>query len=112
MPDFWHSCGYRLLTTGTDGRLTLTDDFLRASLLRPELAPVPESCAAELALHDKLMAAPRGAVGEAEFAGAGRSRHPRELRDLAALSRPPHGGAVARGGVCRRSSATASTCRR
>ena len=69
MPDFWHSCGYRLLTTGTDGRLTLTDDFLRASLLRPELAPLPESCAAELALHDKLMAVPRGAVGETELAG-------------------------------------------
>ena len=68
MPDFWRSCGYRLLTTGTDGRLTLTDDFLRASLLRPELAPVPESCAAELALHDTLMAAPRGAVGDAELA--------------------------------------------
>ena len=68
MPDFWRSCGYRLLTIGTDGRLTLTDDFLRASLLRPELAPVPESCAAELALHERLLAAPRAAVGEAEIA--------------------------------------------
>ena len=68
MPDFWRACGYRLLTTGTDGRLTLTDDFLRASLLRPELAPVPESCAAELALHDTLMTAPRGAVGDAQLA--------------------------------------------
>ncbi|MEO8673944.1 MAG: DUF6352 family protein [Casimicrobiaceae bacterium] len=68
MPDFWRACGYRLLTTGTDGRLTLTDDFLRASLLRPELAPVPESCAAELALHDTLMTAPRGAVRDAELA--------------------------------------------
>ena len=68
MPDYWRACGYRLLTTGTDGRLTLTDDFLRASLLRPELAPVPESCAAELALHDALMAAPRGAVGDAQLA--------------------------------------------
>ena len=68
MPDFWRACGYRLLTTGTDGRLTLTDDFLRASLLLPELAPVPESCAAELALHDTLMTAPRTAVGDAELA--------------------------------------------
>ena len=68
MPDFWRSCGYRLLTTGADGRLTLTDDFLRTSLLRPELAPVPESCAAELLLHDRLMAAPRGAVRDAELA--------------------------------------------
>lgn len=68
MPDFWRSSGYRLLTVGTDGRLTLTDDFLRASLLRPELAPLPESCAAELALHERLMAAPRGMVTEDELA--------------------------------------------
>jgi hypothetical protein len=48
------------------GRLTLTDDFLRATLLRPELAPIPESCAAELALHEKLIATPRATVAPAE----------------------------------------------
>ncbi len=68
MPDFWVNCGYRLLAVGADGRLTLTDDFLRALLLRPELAPVPESCAAELALHEKLIAAPRTEVAETELA--------------------------------------------
>jgi len=68
LPEFWVSCGYRLLTAGPDGRLTVTDDFLRASLLRPELAPVPESCAAEHAVHEKLMAAPRAAVAPAELA--------------------------------------------
>jgi Family of unknown function (DUF6352) len=68
MPDFWRSSGYRLLTIGTDGRLTLTDDFLRAALLRPELAPLPESCPAELALHERLMAAPRSVVADAELA--------------------------------------------
>ncbi len=68
MPDFWASCGYRLLAVGADGRLTLTDDFLRASLLRPELAPVPESCAAELALHERLMAAPRAEVDDSSLA--------------------------------------------
>jgi hypothetical protein len=67
VPDFWASSGYRLLTTGADGRLVVTDDFLRASLLRPELAPIPESCAAELALHEKLIAAPRAAVASAEI---------------------------------------------
>src|SRR6185436_7333375 len=66
-PDFWSSCGYRLLTTGADGRLVVTDDFLRASLLRPELAPIAESSAAELALHEKLIAAPRAAVAGAEL---------------------------------------------
>jgi hypothetical protein len=68
MPDFWVSCGYRLLKVGADGRLLVTDDFLRALLLRPELAPIPESCAAELALHEKLLAAPRAAIAESELA--------------------------------------------
>ena len=68
MPDFWPSCGYRLLAIGGDGRLTVTDAFLRAYLARPELAPVPESCAAELALHDALMALPRRTVTAQELA--------------------------------------------
>jgi hypothetical protein len=67
VPDFWPSCGYRLLAPGGDGRLTITDDFLRSLLLRQELAPVPESCAAERSLHERLFAMPRGAVAEAEL---------------------------------------------
>ena len=67
MPDFWSSCGYRLLVVGGDGRLTLTDDFLRAHLLRPELAPIPESSAAEVALHDALISAPRRAIADADI---------------------------------------------
>ena len=101
MPDFWPSCGYRLLAVGADGRLTLTDDFLRATLLRPELAPVAESCAAELALHEKLLAAPRAAVGRRRARGDRRRRRPRELRGLAALPAAAHRRAVARGGVRR-----------
>ena len=67
MPDFWSACGYRLLTVGGDGRLTVTDDFLRSYLLRPELAPVPASCAAERALHDALLAHPRRSIGNDEL---------------------------------------------
>src|SRR5689334_6754204 len=67
MPDFWPSCGYRLLIAGADRRLTLTDDFLRGQLLRPELAPVPDSDAAELALHDALLADPRRHVPAADL---------------------------------------------
>jgi hypothetical protein len=59
VPDFWRSCGYRLLAQHADGTLRITDDFLRSFLARPELAPVPESCAAEMQLHDTLMEAPR-----------------------------------------------------
>ena len=68
MPDFWPSCGYRLLTVGTDGRLTVTDDFLRSYLVRPELAPIRESCAGELALHDALLGNPRKNVAADELA--------------------------------------------
>ncbi len=68
MRDFWPSCGYRLLTVGGDGRLTVTDDFLRSFLARPELAPIRESCAAELALHDALLAEPRRVVAAGELA--------------------------------------------
>jgi hypothetical protein len=59
MPDFWPSCGYRLLSADSDGRLRVSDAFLRSYLIRPELAPVAESCAAELALHERLLADPR-----------------------------------------------------
>lgn len=66
MPDFWRSCGYRLLTVDADDRLLVTDNFLRGYLLRPELTPVAESCAAERALHEGLLADPRRKVAAAE----------------------------------------------
>lgn len=69
--DFWPSCGYRLLAAGTGGRLVITDDFLRAGLLRPELAPIAESTAAELALHDRLLAAPRATIDDASLGALG-----------------------------------------
>ncbi len=68
MPDFWPSCGYRLLTANVEGRLLFTDDFLRALLLRPELAPIPDSCAAELVLHERLLAVPCAVVAESDLA--------------------------------------------
>ncbi len=69
--DFWASSNYRLLAPTSDGRLRLTDAFLRASLLRPELAPVPTSSAAELALHEALLANPRQAVPAAALGDLG-----------------------------------------
>ena len=55
MVDFWHSCGFHYLKRGPDGRLALTDDFLRSYLMRPELRPVDESCATERALYQELL---------------------------------------------------------
>ena len=68
MHDYWPGCGYRLLQAGPDGQLRVTDDFLRSLLQRPELVPVAESCAAEIALHEALLARPREAVTEAQLA--------------------------------------------
>ena len=45
----------------------MTDDYLRAYYLRPEVHPVEESCDAERHLHASLMAAPRRAVADAEL---------------------------------------------
>ncbi|MEK9672358.1 MAG: DUF6352 family protein [Rhodospirillaceae bacterium] len=62
--DFWPNSGYHLLVRDGAGHLLVTDGFLRAYLQRPEIAPIEESCDAELALHGTLMANPREAVGE------------------------------------------------
>ena len=49
------------------GWLHVTDDFLRAYFLRPEVHPVEESGDAELALHTSLMAEPRREVDASEI---------------------------------------------
>jgi len=67
MPDFWRSSGYHLLEKDPAGRLLVSDDFLRAYYLRPEIHPVEASCEAEHALHEALMRAPRRAVAPAEL---------------------------------------------
>src|SRR5262245_6187435 len=67
MADFWRNSGFHLLERDAAGRLRITDDFLRAYLLRPEIHPVEESGPAERALHASLMAEPRRRVPEAEL---------------------------------------------
>ena len=67
MPDFWVSCGWRLLERTPDGRHRVTDDYLRQYFQRPELLPVPESCAAERSLHERLLNSPRSEIGEVEL---------------------------------------------
>ena len=57
--DFWRSSGWHLLDRRDDGHHVPSDDFLRAYLLRPELAPVEESCPAERQLHAALLDQPR-----------------------------------------------------
>jgi hypothetical protein len=68
MADFWPSCGFNLLKRGAEGRLVVTDDYLRLYYSRPELAPVAESCGAERTLHAALLQNPRREVAETEIA--------------------------------------------
>lgn len=68
MREFWVSSGHHLTHRVEGGGLAVTDEMLLAYLARPELLPPEEACAAERALHAKLMATPRAAVGEADLA--------------------------------------------
>jgi hypothetical protein len=65
--DFWRNSGFHLLERNGAGRLRVTDDFLRAYLLRPELRPVEESGPGEIALHERLLDEPRRAVAAGEL---------------------------------------------
>ena len=68
MPEFWVASGHHLTRLDGRGRMIVTDELLLAWLARPELLPPPEACAAERALHARLMAAPRRPVTEPELA--------------------------------------------
>ena len=68
MPDFWKLSGYHLLERDRAGALRVTDAFLRAYLERPEIRPIAESCAAEIALFERLMAEPRMPVPDQDLA--------------------------------------------
>ena len=68
MHDFWLSCGHHLLDRDEGGGLVVTDEFLKAYLARPELAPPPDACVVERTLHAALLADPRRPVDAAEIA--------------------------------------------
>src|SRR5499427_7985625 len=68
MADFWLSCGLHLLDRDDGGGLLVTDEFLKAYLARPELAPPPNACVAERSLHAALLSNPRRPVAASEIA--------------------------------------------
>lgn len=68
MRHFWVSSGHLLLDRDAEGRLVVTDEYLRAYLARPELMPPPEACDAERALHADLLADPRRTVSSTDIA--------------------------------------------
>ncbi len=65
--DFWKSAGMHLLERNTNGWLSVTDDYLRAYFTRPEIHPIDESCPAEHAIFEKLMADPIVAIDDSEI---------------------------------------------
>ncbi|WP_135470484.1 DUF6352 family protein [Crenalkalicoccus roseus] len=66
--EFWVASGHQLCDRDAAGRLIPTPDLWRAFLARPELVPPVEACAAERALHARLLEAPLRAVAPAEIA--------------------------------------------
>ena len=69
MQDFWRNSGFHLLERDAEGRLAVTDDFLRAYLLRPEIRPLEESGPRERALHEALVDDPRRDIDAASLEG-------------------------------------------
>ena len=67
MADFWKNSGFHLLKQVEGGHLAVTDDFLRAYLMRPEVRPIDESCDAERAVHSALLEDPKKSVSEQEI---------------------------------------------
>lgn len=68
MPEFWVASGHHLTRLDRHGRMLVTDELLLAWLARPEIVPPPEACAAERALHRRLLDRPRAQVPEVEIA--------------------------------------------
>lgn len=68
MTDFWISCGHHLLDRAAGGGLTVTDEFLKAYFVRPELVPPQDACAVERTLHAALLENPHRPVSADEIA--------------------------------------------
>ena len=67
MTNYWPNSAYSTLTISSDDQLLVTDDFLRTYMERPELKLVPESCAIERSLHQRLTDNPRTDVVDDEI---------------------------------------------
>ena len=68
MNDFWISCGHHLVDRDAGGGLVVTDEFLKAYYVRPELMPPDDAGVVECALHAAVLAQPRRAVSVGEIA--------------------------------------------
>jgi Family of unknown function (DUF6352) len=65
--DLWVSSGHHLLDRDENGRLVITDEFLKAYLARPEIVPPDDACATERRVHGRLLLEPRAEITTAEI---------------------------------------------
>lgn len=65
--DFWLSSGHHLLDHDADGRLVVTDEFLKIYLARPEIMPPDDACIVERGIYQKLARDPRASVAASEI---------------------------------------------
>jgi hypothetical protein len=68
MRDFWIACGHHLLDRDASGGLVVTEEFLKAYFVRPELIPPDDACPVERRLQQALLADPRRTVVAEEVA--------------------------------------------
>ena len=65
--DFWLSSGHHLLDHDANGRLVVTDEFLKIYLARPEIMPPDDACIVERGLYQKLARTPRAPIAANEI---------------------------------------------
>ena len=65
--DFWLSSGHHLLDHDANGRLVVTDEFLKVYLARPEIMPPDDACIVERGLYQKLARNPRAPIAANEI---------------------------------------------
>ena len=67
MRDFWLSCGHHWLDRDRNGRLCVTDEFMKLYLARSELVPPPDACGVERSLQAAFLADPWRPVAPVEI---------------------------------------------
>lgn len=65
--DFWLSSGHHLLDHDAQGRLVITEEFLKVYLARPEVMPPDDACIVERAIYQKVARNPRAAISALEI---------------------------------------------
>lgn len=85
MREFWVASGHQMTRLNARGWMEVTDELLLVWLARPEILPPEEACAAERALHARLLQNPRAPVTEPQIAALADADAQENWRFLTAL---------------------------